>query len=204
MRRFLLAATAALAMFGTVQAQGGVPEGAFVRDETGAIFLVHGGERHQVPIFPATSEQLAAIPTSGRWLVPLADGSIVPGDRPEWDQPNIQPPPTQRQDGSGQDDRITFEGRQDKNTDPFWLSGGNYRVRSSATPRAGSSIGCFHSVGLAPVTPGGRSFLGGPGSVEGGETVTAETNVYNVPSGNYYVKVISGCSRWKVTIEPLR
>lgn len=71
---------------GQVFAQSNIPDGAFVRDSTGNVWLVAGGQRSGVPIYQATDEQIAAVPESGQWLVPAGDGTgaLVLGGRPEW------------------------------------------------------------------------------------------------------------------------
>ena len=68
MRRLPLAAAAVLLLTGTVAAQSGVPDGAFVRDTSGETWLVLNGERLRVPIHPADDATIAAIPDSGRVL----------------------------------------------------------------------------------------------------------------------------------------
>ncbi|MDP8923110.1 MAG: hypothetical protein M3O34_09585 [Chloroflexota bacterium] len=71
---------------GQAFAQTGIPNGAFVRDSRGDVWLVVGGQRSAVPIYPATDEQIAAVPDGGQWLVPAWDGSggLVLGTRPTW------------------------------------------------------------------------------------------------------------------------
>lgn len=201
MRLGLLGIVIALLAFGTVQAQSEVPNGAFIKDLDGGVWFVHGTERHRVPIYPASPDQLASIPPSGKWLVPLADGSIVPGERPDWDQTANLPPGPDSQGGAPPDERITVEGAGTKNTDPFWLSGGNYKVRWTA--RASSSTGCHHTAELVSLSDNRFSKGVGSRGPRGNESLTDETSVYRVPTGNYYLQVISGCS-WKITIEPLR
>ena len=67
-------------------AQSGIPDGAFVRDGAGNVWLVAGGQRVGVPFFQTTDAEIAAVPDSGQWLVPAGDGSgaLVLGARPEW------------------------------------------------------------------------------------------------------------------------
>jgi hypothetical protein len=68
---------------GVGRAQPNVPESAFVRDVGGTVWLVHQGRRVQVPIYPATDDEVDAIPIDGQWLVPQ-DGKLVLGSRPAW------------------------------------------------------------------------------------------------------------------------
>lgn len=77
-----LATVIALAA-GVGRAQPRVPDGAFVQDAGGAVWLVHEGRRVRVPIYPATEDEVAAIPLDGQWLVPR-DGALVLGARPSW------------------------------------------------------------------------------------------------------------------------
>ena len=67
-------------------AQPGIPDGAFVRDSSGNVWLVVGGQRAGVPIYQTTDDQIAAVPDSGQWLVPAGDGSgaLILGARPSW------------------------------------------------------------------------------------------------------------------------
>jgi len=60
-----------------------IPDGTFVRDAGDAVWLVLEGRRVRVPIYPATHDEVAAIPMSGQWLVPQ-DGGVVLGSRPAW------------------------------------------------------------------------------------------------------------------------
>lgn len=78
-------------------AQSAVPNGAFVRDGDGTVWLVQGGQRLQVPIYPATADDIAAIPASDQWAVPSPDGNVTAGARPDWAMPSqvTTPPATQ-------------------------------------------------------------------------------------------------------------
>ena len=71
---------------GQALAQGGIPDGAFVRDSGGNVWLVAGGQRAGVPIYQATDDQIAAVPDGGQWLIPAGDGSgaLILGARPSW------------------------------------------------------------------------------------------------------------------------
>lgn len=80
----VLALTVVVALTASVGgAQSNLPEGAFVRDAGGTVWLVHQGRRVQVPIYPATDDEVDAIPVDGQWLVPQ-DGKLVLGARPSW------------------------------------------------------------------------------------------------------------------------
>ncbi len=69
---------------GHASAQPAIPDGVFVRDGADNTWLVTGGTRSVVPIYPTSDEQIMALPESGRWVVSAAGGSIMLGDRPEW------------------------------------------------------------------------------------------------------------------------
>ena len=94
-----------LAAFGLghASAQPAVPDGVFVRDGADNTWLVTGGTRAVVPIYPASDEQIAALPESGRWVASAAGGSIVLGDRPEWAE---APAPIRRRDDPP---KLTFQ-----------------------------------------------------------------------------------------------
>jgi hypothetical protein len=68
---------------GPTRAEPRIPDGAFVRDASDAVWLVLEGRRVRVPIYPATHDEVAAIPVNGQWLVPQ-DGTVVLGSRPVW------------------------------------------------------------------------------------------------------------------------
>ena len=51
---------------GQAFAQSGIPDGAFVRDTAGNIWLVVGGQRVSVPLFQTTDAEIAAVPDSGQ------------------------------------------------------------------------------------------------------------------------------------------
>ena len=71
---------------GQAFAQAGIPDGAFVRDSAGNVWLIAGGQRAGVPIYQTTDDQIAAVPDSGQWLIPAGDGSgaLVLGAKPTW------------------------------------------------------------------------------------------------------------------------
>ena len=93
-----------LAAFGLghASAQPAIPDGVFVRDGADNTWLVTGGSRAVVPIYPASDEQIAALPESGRWVTSAAGGTIALGDRPQWAE---APAPVRRGDDPP---RLTF------------------------------------------------------------------------------------------------
>jgi hypothetical protein len=78
----------------TVSAQSSIPDGVFVRRSDGTIWLVLGGQRIHVPIWPASDTEIAALPESDRYAVMNDDGVIVAGDRPGWLTASSSAPPT--------------------------------------------------------------------------------------------------------------
>lgn len=68
---------------GPIRAEPRIPDGVFVKDSAETVWLVLDGRRVRVPIYPATHDEVAAIPVNGRWLVPQ-DGAVVLGPQPEW------------------------------------------------------------------------------------------------------------------------
>src|SRR5689334_11377035 len=73
-------------LVGLALAQGGIPNGVFLRDDVGTIWLVSGGQRAQVPIYPAGKDAISAIPDSGQWVVPGGPGGpdLRLGSRPDF------------------------------------------------------------------------------------------------------------------------
>jgi hypothetical protein len=73
-------------LVGLAFAQGGIPNGVFLRDDAGTIWLTTGGKRAQVPIYPASNDAIGAIPDGGQWVVPGgADGpDLRLGSRPDF------------------------------------------------------------------------------------------------------------------------
>jgi hypothetical protein len=65
-------------------AQGILPDGVFVRDSGGGIWLVIGGQRARVPFFPASDEAIFATADSGMWVVPGEGGMLTLGGQPDF------------------------------------------------------------------------------------------------------------------------
>lgn len=71
-------------LLGRASAQSSIPDGVFVRDGAGVVWLVLGGQRVYVPIWAASDLDVAALPASDRWAVMNDAGAIVAGDQPAW------------------------------------------------------------------------------------------------------------------------
>ena len=89
----LAAIVATWAVTTATTAQPRVPAFVFVRDAQGHVWFIKGtGERTAIPFYPASDLELAAIPWTGTWLVPSADGSgLTEGPVPDWAV--VLPPP---------------------------------------------------------------------------------------------------------------
>lgn len=79
---------------GDLSAQALLPDGVFVRDSAGTIWLVIGGQRAQVPFFPADDGAIGSVPDSGMWVVQGEGGTLTLGGMPEYVfQPPVSVPP---------------------------------------------------------------------------------------------------------------
>lgn len=209
----------------TTAAQSSIPNGVFVRNSDGLVWLVLEGERIKIPVWQASDEEIAAIPVFDRWAVMDAVGAIVAGDRPAWlvDDPapaavaaaqatpttvatatrtprpaaTVTPQPRPRSD-----DPVKLSGERSQNTKAFTLSGGNYTARwEIKLPRGSSSCyggGSLHIVdGNRYVEQLFNALLGD----EKGKSADGETELYGLKAGQYYLDINSGCP-WSVEIRP--
>lgn len=65
-------------------AQSNIPNGVFVKSSEGLVWLVLEGQRIKIPVWPASDDDIAALPVADRWTVMNDAGAIVAGDRPAW------------------------------------------------------------------------------------------------------------------------
>lgn len=65
-------------------AQSTIPDGVFVKNSQGLVWLVLSGQRVKLPVWPASDDDIAALPVSDSWAVMNDVGAIVPGDVPSW------------------------------------------------------------------------------------------------------------------------
>lgn len=65
-------------------AQSAIPNGVFVKDMRGQVWLVLDGKRVKVALWPADVLAVQAIPESGEWAVMNSTGGIVAGAQPAW------------------------------------------------------------------------------------------------------------------------
>jgi hypothetical protein len=87
--RWRLAAASIAAVFVLLSsktfAEGEIPSGVFVKGSDGVTWWVLGDRKLQVPFYPATDEQIAALTSSAQWIIPNESGrGIAAGARPEW------------------------------------------------------------------------------------------------------------------------
>lgn len=80
----LLALVALAFGLGRGSAQSLLPDGVFVRDSGGGVWLIAGGQRAQVPFYPAGDDVIFAVPDSGLWVVPGEGGVLTLGGQPEF------------------------------------------------------------------------------------------------------------------------
>jgi hypothetical protein len=85
---------------GRVTAQAPIPNWTYLRDSGGSVWLVVEGTRLGIPLYPATDEEIAALPFAGKWVIPGEAPSF--GDTPpDWAQkPAVPAPVTQSTAGS--------------------------------------------------------------------------------------------------------
>ena len=89
-----LLALAALAFWlghgsSNLSAQSLLPDGVFVRDSGGTVWLIIGGQRAKVPFFPAADDAINSVPDSGQLVVQGEGGALALGGQPDY--VNAQP-----------------------------------------------------------------------------------------------------------------
>lgn len=67
-----------------LSAQPLLPDGVFVRDSAGTAWLIIGGQRAQVPFYPAADDVIASVPDSGAWVVQGEGGTLALGGQPDY------------------------------------------------------------------------------------------------------------------------
>lgn len=80
----LVAIFATWAVTTVTTAQSTIPNGVFVKNSEGLLWLVLDGQRVKIPVWSATDDEIAALPVPDRWAVMNDAGAIVAGDRPAW------------------------------------------------------------------------------------------------------------------------
>jgi len=69
---------------GSTSAQSTIPNGVFIQDGSGYLWLVLDGKKVNVPVWMADHEDVRQLPKSDRWAVMNDAGAIVAGDIPPW------------------------------------------------------------------------------------------------------------------------
>jgi hypothetical protein len=90
---------------------------------------------------------------------------------------------------------LTFTGTTNVNTDLFQLSRDAYRMTWEVTPESDGD--CFFDADLR--TPDGRR-AHSLASPDVAVTRSAETNIYGVRPGAYFLDVSTTCPAWRVTL----
>jgi hypothetical protein len=102
------------------------------------------------------------------------------------------------------DQPVTFTETGALNTKPFDLVGGNYSASFVATVPSGSKSQCILSAYLKPVATDSGFFSKevASGTPTPDKAAGGETQIYNVPAGQYYVDAtVSTCGPWTLTIN---
>lgn len=195
--RLLLVALVSLAAVSLtdVAAQSVIPNGAFLGDNDGQVWMVLNGQRLAVPMWGASATTLAAIPVSDRWVTVDGTGAMVPGDRPTWALGAAPTAPA-----SSVQPR-TVQGKGAQRTAPFTLEGGTYIVRWSGDrgPRSGSNL----ILALRSTDDTYRILLANTIIENNERGQSGETWLYNVKPGSYYLAVDAPIlADWSVTFTP--
>lgn len=206
LRSALVVAVAIIATRGltAASAQSAIPTLSYVRDSSGQVFVVSAGQRYGIPIYPATDEQIAAIPFNDLWLVPNADGTAYANSpKPEWavgaaPAPVAAPPPPPAAPGGNS---INLNGGASQNTRPFDLAAGNYTVKWSGSMRGQFGGNLIMSLKRVDGPSYGGELI--VNIVLGREKphASGETQVYSVKAGQHYMDVTSPAA-WAVEIRP--
>jgi hypothetical protein len=224
MRAALLVAVAIIATWWvtTSSAQSAIPNGVFVKNSEGLVWLVLVGQRVKIPVWAASDEEIAAVPVADRWAVMNDAGAIVAGDRPAWlaDESASAPPAapaqsaaptttpkstaTPRPPSPAGESPINLSGERGENTKPFDLRGGNYTVAWKTELRRDSSS-CFSGATLYRVE--GKVHVESLYSItlyraNGDRSAEGETQVYGVRPGQHYLDVNTTACSWSVGIRP--
>lgn len=184
--------------------ESAIPPYTFVQDSTGQIWIVGKVNRVAIPIYPATDDQIAAVPWGGLWMVTTADGSgIQPGSKPDWAgaDPTLAVTAAQTTATPAAEDPVKLSGERSQNTKAFTLRGGNYAVHWEVKRQADSA--CFGSGALRRVSDSRmvEALYDASLNVGADRTAAGDTQVYNIGGGQYYLAESGSCS-WSVTISP--
>ena len=96
---------------------------------------------------------------------------------------------------------LSFSGSLDRKTAPFQLAGGDYRFEVSATDDGETTVGCVFFARLQ-ATDGAVYQHAGDLVPAAAGTAEAETYVYGIPGGRYYLDIATNCAPWSITLAP--
>jgi hypothetical protein len=203
----LVAAVVAIWWITTASAQSPIPNYAYVRDASGQVFGTYEGQRIAIPIYPATEEQIAAMPWSGLWMGLKADGTgYQPGPKPEWadgvvPEAPAAAAPTEAVAAAPSAAAVTLNGDGKQNTKPFDLKAGSYTVKWSGSMKGQFGGNLIISLKRPDAAVGGNLLVNTIINKEK-PSLSGETQVYNVKAGAHYLEVTAP-GEWSVTISPL-
>jgi hypothetical protein len=187
MRRGLIAVIAALLAIGTVAAQEA--PWRLVQSSDGTLYVIAAGTRHRIVPAAVPDDVIAAIPEGEAWETGAMTAVA----------PQVQPAQTQASAAAPVDAAVTLEGSGIQKSRLFRLSGGNYWIQWTATPKSAS--GCYHGGTLqAPDQPLVHESVGNE-LINDRNPRSGETRAYNLKPGDYFLNMSSGCD-WRVTITP--
>jgi hypothetical protein len=138
---------------------------------------------------------LAALVLIALWINPQV-GAVLNG-RPPQSSPAVR----------NTDAPIIFSGVGSQTTAPFYLTGGTYHGDWSAWGEGAEFPPCTHSAELLAVNPSNGETAGGhvadlASLVSVPATgASAESYVYNLKPGEYFLDVASACS-WQIALSP--
>jgi hypothetical protein len=181
-------------------AQSVIPNLSYVRDSNGQMFIVTAAGRVGISPVPASDDDIAAIPFSGRWISQASDGALAqPSPVSAVVQPT--PVPTTVSTPAASAGTVKLQGTGKTQTLPFDLAGGAYTV----TWQVGqASDYATYSVRLMPVVeaPMNRGQTLWSALYTKNPDASGETHIYDVKPGRYYLAV-EAPKGWAVTFTPL-
>lgn len=195
----VVAVVATWALTTLTAAQSTIPNGVFVKNSQGFIWLVVDGQRIKIPVWPASDADVAALPEVDRWAVANETGAVVAGDRPSW--LDNQPAPVAAPAPPAPTPGLTISGEGKQNTRPFDLSAGSYTVRWTGTMRTQFSGNLIMTLKRTD----GQFFqelLVNTVLTRDAPTASGETQVYKVKDGAHYLEVLAP-GPWSATFTPL-
>jgi hypothetical protein len=184
---------AGLAALLVTAAQAAETPWGLIRTDDGTLYVVAAGTRHRIVPAAVPSEVAASIPEGTAWDDGvMADGPAAPIQALAVASLPLAAP-------TAANGVIELEGSGTETSRLFGLSGGNYLLRWTATPR--SPAGCYFG-GVLRVReyPLFQQSLANE-TVKGTARRSGETRAYTLKPGDYFVNVSSGCD-WTISVIP--